>query len=266
MKTIIVSLGDILVDGMKLISSLVEKNKNNRIVFVVESSHDNRKVFATAGHPESETFSLGYNRMKKLYMDQAEILFAQDDAEKEIAERWIKKYFNHIESICYRILDENDRYEWTAFHLDKLQSFFVHSFLNKKNESVKYDKGSNFVFLRDNSKLRHASVHIPSTFRAIEKHFFVDTSDRRIFITEGGTGITRKNKLRSFQSQGSDVLAALIALTCEKEKTEVLFVKQKKDTIISPHEQALYFLGKAGITHTAGTIENILEQKVLLMV
>ena len=35
----------------------IEKNKNNRIVFVVESSHDNRKAYAIAGHPESEMFT-----------------------------------------------------------------------------------------------------------------------------------------------------------------------------------------------------------------
>lgn len=258
MRTIIVSLGPILEDGISFIELILQKYKQQRIVFVVESSHEHRLEIASAGSAEGKNFGDVFEKMKKHYFDIAITLFAKDETEIEIAKKWIDKYFNHIESICYRIKDKKERYEWIAFHLDKLQSGFFHLFLNKKYETAQYKKGQKFIKIHDKSKKCHARVLVNESVAMIQSEFFVD--DKVIYITEGGVGTMTQDRLRAFSLKGSDVVASLIATACNKEKTEVIFPLLSEEQ--TPHDFALRVLGAENILHTAGTVKNITQYKI----
>lgn len=267
MRTTVFSLGPILCDAGMFIELILKNYKNQRIIFVVESPHENRKALASAGLHHEEKFSIEFERIKNFYSEQTEKLFPKNPEQKEFIDIWIGKYFTCIDSICLRFTNENERHEWIAFHLDKLQSAFLHIFLSSRNEIAVYEKGQKFLPVHKNSALGHAHVNIQAAVSMIKKNFFSNVppdTNAHVFVTEGGVGLISNDKPRTFSSQGSDVLAALIALACEeKEKTEVLFVKEKKNEIIpSPHEQAIDLLGKAGILHSAGTIKSISEIKM----
>ncbi len=258
MRTTVISLGPILEDGISFIESVLQKYKQQRIVFVVESSHQYRLDIATAGPAGEKKFGDIFIKTKKQFLDIATILFSQDDDEIEMAKKWIDKYFNHIESICYRIEEKKERYEWTAFHLDKLQSSLFHLFLNKKYETAQYKKGQKFIKIYDKSKKCHARVRVDESIAMIQSEFFVD--DKTIYVTEGGVGTMTRDKLRAFSLKGADVMSALIAMACDNGKTEVIFALPSKEQ--TPHDFAVRILGTTNILHTAGTVENILKHKV----